>query len=128
PLQEFFRYREQERMQLDAALYHRDFYADATPRIDQLLSVAIEHRQMHAETLSYLLHQMPFDHKCGHDARSQLAPRTVVPETVSVPAGETTLGASNASGEFGWDNEFDAHAVEVPAFVIDKYKVTNCTY
>jgi ergothioneine biosynthesis protein EgtB len=26
---------------------------------------------------------------------------------------------------FGWDNEFEAHIVDVPEFTIDKYKVTN---
>ena len=30
---------------------------------EQLLNVAIEHRLMHAETLAYMLHQLPFDHK-----------------------------------------------------------------
>jgi len=29
------------------------------------------------------------------------------------------------SGDFGWDNEFEAHTVPVPEFAIDKYKVTN---
>ena len=29
------------------------------------------------------------------------------------------------SRSFGWDNEFEAHAVDVPEFAIDKYKVTN---
>ncbi len=35
---------------------------------------------------------------------------------------------SSSSGTFGWDNEFEAHTVEVPAFAIDKYKVTNAQY
>src|ERR1700687_589641 len=30
---------------------------------NQLLNVAIEHRLMHAETLAYMLHQLPSDHK-----------------------------------------------------------------
>ena len=30
--------------------------------------------------------------------------------------------------EFGWDNEFEAHAVEVPAFAIDATKVTAGEY
>jgi len=130
PLQEFFRYRGQVRVQLDAALHRDDIHAEEALRIDQLLNVAIEHRQMHAETLSYLLHQMPFPYKerssvHSHQAQAQGA---VLPETVSIPLGKTTLGASRSSGEFGWDNEFEAHAVEVPAFVIDKYKVTNRQY
>lgn len=28
-------------------------------------------------------------------------------------------------GRFGWDNEFEAHAVDVPAFGIGSFKVTN---
>ncbi len=31
-------------------------------------------------------------------------------------------------GEFGWDNEFDQHQVNVPGFRIGKYKVTNGEY
>jgi ergothioneine biosynthesis protein EgtB len=128
PLQEFFRYRERVRERLDTALNSDDSGADQSARIDQLLNVAIEHRQMHAETLSYLLHQMPFGHKRGSDAQGDAASRSVVPGSVSIPAGATTLGASSSSGEFGWDNEFEAHAIEVPAFRIDKYKVTNEQY
>lgn len=128
PLHEFFRYREQARIQLDAALHRENSGIDESARIDQLLSVAIEHRQMHAETLSYLLHRMPFDCKRGAAADPQPARHVVVPESVSIPAGEATLGASSLSGLFGWDNEFEAHAVEVPAFEIDKYKVTNRQY
>jgi ergothioneine biosynthesis protein EgtB len=128
PVQDFFRYREQARGRLDATLQRDGSARDQPSRIDQLLNVAIEHRQMHAETLSYLLHQMPFDHKHDSGARSEPAQRAVVPTTVRIPAGETTLGARSSSGEFGWDNEFEAFSVHVPAFVIDKYKVTNQQY
>ena len=128
PLQEFHRYREQTRARLDAALHREDANPHESARSDQLLNVAIEHRQMHAETLSYLLHQMPFEYKRGAAAPSQPVHLAVVPEPVSIPAGEATLGASSLSGAFGWDNEFEAHAVEVPAFDIDKYKVTNQQY
>ncbi len=96
--------------------------------IDQLLEVAIEHRLMHAETLSYLLHQMPFHAKRGSTTHEDRAMRAVTPQTVRVPAGRTSLGLSASSGKFGWDNEFEAHTVDVPAFVIDKYKVTNEQY
>jgi gamma-glutamyl hercynylcysteine S-oxide synthase len=45
---------------------------------------------------------------------------------IPIPAGEATLGQK--AGEFGWDNEFDEHRVNVPAFSIGKYKVTNGEY
>ncbi len=126
-LETFFRYRDQTRVELDAALDRGDRKLDEM-RIDQLLEVAIEHRLMHAETLSYLLHQMPFHAKRGSTTHEDRAMRAVTPQTVRVPAGRTILGLSASSGKFGWDNEFEAHTVDVPAFVIDKYKVTNEQY
>lgn len=126
PLTTFYRYRDEVRAELDAALHRGD--AQDPARIDQLLHVAIEHRLMHAETLSYLLHQMPFHTKHGSARRDHPASGSVTAEKVRVPAGKTTLGLSAASGEFGWDNEFEAHTIDVPTFVIDKYKVTNGQY
>jgi len=128
PLHEFLRYRQQARTRLDAALHRDSLDGDETSRIDVLLNVAIEHRQMHAETLSYLMHRMPFDQK--HTARRHSSPtqRNVEPEIVTIAGSVTTLGADGASAEFGWDNEFEAHDVDVPTFGIDKYKVTNRQY
>lgn len=91
----------------------------------QLLHVAIEHRLMHAETLCYLLHWLPFSAKralCPPQADARPAP----PATpVAIPAGPATLGRRDG---FGWDNEFHEHTLQVPAFAIDKYKVTNGQY
>jgi ergothioneine biosynthesis protein EgtB len=128
PLQEFLRYRQQARERLDAVLHRDAVRGDETSRIDLLLNVAIEHRQMHAETLSYLMHRMPFDQKRAAHAHGSLAQRSVEPETVTIAGGATTLGAHGASAAFGWDNEFEAHDVDVPTFRIDKYKVTNQQY
>ncbi len=125
PLQEFLRYRLQARERLEAVLHRDAVHGDEASRIDLLLNVAIEHRQMHAETLSYLMHRMPFNQKRAAHAHGSLAQRSVEPETVTIGGGATTLGAPGTSGVFGWDNEFEAHRVDVPTFRIDKYKVTN---
>ena len=95
----------------------------------QILNVAIEHRLMHCETLAYLLHRLPLEHKL----RPALAPITfsnkpLQPAMIEIPAGPAALGLASSSGTFGWDNEFEAHTVVVPAFAIDKYKVTNARY
>ena len=42
-----------------------------------------------------------------------------------IPAGTATLGLARNGGAFGWDNEFEQHTVEVPAFAIDSLNVTN---
>jgi ergothioneine biosynthesis protein EgtB len=90
---------------------------------EQLLQVAIEHRLMHAETLSYLLHRLSLDRKFHHaDPPAPLLP-SVRAHMVKIPSGMATLGLRRNS--FGWDNEFDEHSVAVPAFQIDAHKVTN---
>ena len=93
-----------------------------------LLNVAIEHRLMHAETLAYMLHQLPLEAKIPPASQSQAVASRVNPAMIEIPAGRATLGLSRASGNFGWDNEFEEHSVEVPAFAIDKYKITNREY
>src|ERR1700722_19964874 len=97
---------------------------DAMPIDEQMWNVAIEHRLMHAETLAYMLHQMSIETKVPQIS-STLSARAVQPGMVTIPAGRVTLGLS---GGFGWDNEFDAHEVEVGEFQIDRYKVTNGDY
>jgi gamma-glutamyl hercynylcysteine S-oxide synthase len=93
-----------------------------------LLNVAIEHRLMHVETLAYMLHQLPFDHKLG---RADLPDPVVSPVShrmIEIPAGSATLGLPRNSKTFGWDNEYEAYTVHVPAFEIDQYMVTNRQY
>jgi gamma-glutamyl hercynylcysteine S-oxide synthase len=97
---------------------------DAMPQDEQLWNVAIEHRLMHAETLAYMLHQMPVDTKIPQKS-AQLAPRDPETGMITIPAGSVILGRSEG---FGWDNEFDAHSVDVAEFAIDRYKVSNGDY
>jgi formylglycine-generating enzyme required for sulfatase activity len=93
---------------------------------EQLVHVALEHRLMHAETFAYILHQLEYDKKTGAAPAAPQAGRPV-PGMIDVPAGVARLGRTAAEG-FGWDNEFEAHAVDVPAFAIAKHKVTNREY
>jgi ergothioneine biosynthesis protein EgtB len=94
-----------------------------------LLQVAVEHRLMHAETLAYLLHNLPVEKKLRKT--SPLAEPRPAPEPrqVTIPAGVGTLGkARGESGEFGWDNEFGVERVLVPSFSIGAFPVTNGEY
>ena len=94
-----------------------------------LLNVAIEHRLMHCETLAYMLHRLPLEQKLRPTTLPiAFSNQPFQPAMIEIPTGPAMLGLSSSSGIFGWDNEFEAHTVVVPAFAIDKYKITNEQY
>jgi formylglycine-generating enzyme required for sulfatase activity len=99
----------------------------ATPT--HLKHIAIEHRLMHAETLTYLLHNLDFQYKRSPvgEYRGKAHAARVVPSFVPIAAGDAWLGAADEEG-FGWDNEFDGHRVAVGSFEAARYKVTNAEY
>jgi len=132
------RYCEATRRRIDENLAER-FAApsEKTAELETLLNVAIEHRLMHAETLAYLIHQLPYDQK--HNSHPELPLGSGIgllkSHFVDIPAGTATLGlpkteiegrAAGRNGEgFGWDNEFEENQQSVPAFRISAYPVTN---
>jgi gamma-glutamyl hercynylcysteine S-oxide synthase len=93
-----------------------------------LLNVAIEHRLMHAETLAYMLHQMPLHRKVLQPKTRTVLTPPVAHRSIEIPASAVTLGLPRGSDRFGWDNEYEARTVNVPAFAIDQVKVTNQQY
>ncbi|HVO62795.1 MAG TPA: SUMF1/EgtB/PvdO family nonheme iron enzyme [Terriglobales bacterium] len=101
--------------------------------LELLLNVAIEHRLMHAETLAYMLHQLPLDRKLRPSPPMALVTGNAARDVASnvsaeIPAGTATLGLSRHDRQFGWDNEYEQHTVRVPRFAIDRCKVTNREY
>ena len=120
------------RIALDEKLTHGILESHARTRgdisLDTLLNVAIEHRLMHAETLAYMLHQLPFDKKVRQPGQPALATTAVPHRMVEIPAGVATVGLSRNAQSFGWDNEYEAHSAVVPAFEIDQFMVTNRQY
>lgn len=87
----------------------------------------LEHDEMHHETLLYIVHRLP-------DDRKRISPvdvRDVMPtrrEPIAIPGGHATLGVRRNAIRFAWDNEFDEHVVDVAAFGVDVYDVTNGEY
>ncbi|HET6175425.1 MAG TPA: SUMF1/EgtB/PvdO family nonheme iron enzyme [Candidatus Sulfotelmatobacter sp.] len=96
--------------------------------LDTLINVAIEHRLMHVETLAYMLHQLPYDRKVRYADSPLPVPPPVAHRMIEIPAGMARLGLVRGSENFGWDNEYEAHELRVPAFEIDQYMVTNQQY
>src|SRR5215467_11371307 len=97
------RLREELDSAIEAALEHP---SEGHPQLLEMLETAIEHRLMHAETLAYLLHRMPYDSKLSRTAVLHTRGRTVKRELVEIPEGEATLGLCKSSTDaFAWDNE-----------------------
>jgi gamma-glutamyl hercynylcysteine S-oxide synthase len=125
--EEVERYNGRVRDALDRAIEHALARPEeGHPQLIPMLEVAIEHRLMHAETLAYMLHRLPSERKIsGREHAAWKAPR-VRSRLVDIPAGRATLGLQHTQGdEFGWDNEFAAHEVDVAEFAIDSHNVTN---
>lgn len=106
---------------------------DSVPQLrrGEAVLTILEHEAMHQETLLYMLHNLPHALKRAakwRGGRKAAAAGTAsrVPATALIPQGTATLGLDRA--EFGWDNEFRQHSVEVPKFEIDIHNVTNGDY
>jgi gamma-glutamyl hercynylcysteine S-oxide synthase len=102
---------------------------DSVPQLrgGEAVFTILEHELMHQETLLYMLHELPHALKRAPAAlRTHAAASPPPAQAITIPAGKATLGTPQ--GDFGWDNEFPQHIVEVPEFTIDAYNVTNGDY
>lgn len=111
------------------AIAHATLFNDFVPRLvrGQAVYTILEHEQMHHETLTYIIHRLPPEHKgrwpqVHHDSAP---PKN---EFVPIAAGKATLGAKPDAVAFGWDNEFLEHSEMVPEFHVQRYPVTNADY
>ena len=93
----------------------------------EIVEAALEHRLMHAETLAYLLHNLPYAAKVLPAAQPSIASQNISNPMIDIAAGVATLG-KHVDDTFGWDNEYSQHSVEVGAFRCSQYKVTNGEY
>jgi len=125
---EVIRYNARARREIDAFLETGEQEGNgdsSTIPAATLLHVAVEHRLMHAETLAYLFHRLPYAQKFSQPQPS-VATQAAGPEMVWIPDGRATLGLSRQhADDFGWDNEFASHQIDVAEFLIDKFMVTN---
>lgn len=122
-------YNRRMRDELDAAIERAlRRPAEGHPHLLAMLETAVEHRLMHAETLAYLLHQLPTERKVAGPVGAASSPGRAPRRMIQVPAGRATLGLRSASGAFGWDNEFGEREIDVPEFAMDACNVTNGDY
>ena len=90
------------------------------------LHTAVEHEEMHQETLMYLIHRVPYEFKrTPPNVQSQRGPASSPASWIKIEGGSTQLGAGPRSIPFGWDNEFPRMQADVAPFQIASRKVSN---
>ncbi len=96
----------------------------ADPERDYLAQYAIFHEDMHCEAYTYTRQTLAYAAPELSNPYSDLPASECVEGDVSIPGGEFNLGAP-ADGEFVFDNEKWAHAVEIQPFSIARTAVSN---
>lgn len=95
---------------------------------EDVICLAIEHRQMHLETLAYMFHNFPYEMKVAQRTKPDRSSRPEMQnQWRDIAEGEAILG-KGPDGSFGWDNEYDEVRSRVPAFRMQRYSVTNGEY
>lgn len=96
---EIERYNQHLRHTIDACLETTSFDDRAHPLLLDgfILHVAIEHRLMHAETLAYMLHQLPLDRKFERPIVPAPAALPARAHRIEIPAGWAALAAGTAT-------------------------------
>ncbi len=96
---------------------------------DEVVHMALEHRDMHLETLAYMFHNLGYDRKLQPAAADfpSVGRGAIENHWCEIPAGEAVLGKEE-DGTFGWDNEYAEFRTHVPQFQIQRHSVTNGEY
>jgi gamma-glutamyl hercynylcysteine S-oxide synthase len=90
------------------------------------LHTAVEHEEMHQETLMYLIHRVPYEFKrTPPNVQSDRGTASLPASWIQIEGGVTQLGADPGSIPFGWDNEFPQTQAEVAPFEIASRKISN---
>jgi len=121
---------EQVRAYVERCRSHVDRHLEQAS--EDSIHFAIEHRQMHLETLAYMFHNLDYRFKRSaqledvHDAGTA---ESFFPENawIDIPAGDALLGKAD-DGSFGWDNEYQEHCRAVPSFRIQQRSISNGEY
>lgn len=92
--------------------------------------MGIEHENIHLETSSVLIRQLPLEMLQGNEVwplclQSGDAPGNSLQD---VPSGKVSLGKPRNAHFYGWDNEYGRHEAHIPAFRASKYLVSNREY
>jgi len=93
-----------------------------------VILMGIEHENIHLETSSVLIRQLPIRYIKEHKDYKECDSYADAPtnELIEVAGGGVSLGKDKLSSKlFGWDNEYGEHSAYIPTFRASKYLVSN---
>ena len=95
-----------------------------------VILMGIEHENIHLETSSVLIRQLPLEmvrplREWPVAAGGKKYPANTL---LDVPAGSVHLGKARNDPFYGWDNEYGRHRANIPAFKASRYLVSNGEY
>ena len=95
-----------------------------------VILMGIEHENIHLETSSVLIRQLPFDDVKEDAAWTECTTYGDAPDNslIYVSEGMVQLGKTKDAKLFGWDNEYGIHTAHIPAFKAAKYLTSNAEY
>lgn len=95
-----------------------------------VILMGIEHENIHLETSSVLIRQLPFESVREDTAWKECETYGAAPKNMllDVSAGTAILGKNKEAKLFGWDNEYGSHQSYIPAFKAAKYLTSNAEF
>ncbi|HIJ38045.1 MAG TPA: 5-histidylcysteine sulfoxide synthase [Rhodospirillaceae bacterium] len=92
-----------------------------------VLLMGIEHERIHLETSSVLIRQQALALVRPDPDWPPCRESGTPPENrlLTIPAGQVSLGRPFDEPIYGWDNEYGQHQVDLPAFQVSQYLVSN---
>ncbi|WP_373031043.1 5-histidylcysteine sulfoxide synthase [Sulfurovum sp.] len=92
--------------------------------------MGIEHENIHLETSSVLIRQLPFESVQENKEWKECESYADAPKNrlLDVSAGTVVLGKNKDAKLFGWDNEYGDHQAHIPGFKAAKYLTSNAEF
>ncbi|MFH7563758.1 MULTISPECIES: 5-histidylcysteine sulfoxide synthase [Oceanimonas] len=124
-------YRQRVRETVDAFISDMPLTLPITPDSPAwIVLMGTEHERIHLETSSVIMRMLPLSQLQPHPLWVACREYGPAPQNSLLPvAGDTiTLGKPASAATYGWDNEYGSKTVEVEAFRVSRYLVSNGEY
>jgi 5-histidylcysteine sulfoxide synthase/putative 4-mercaptohistidine N1-methyltranferase len=95
-----------------------------------VIMMGIEHENIHLETSSVLIRQLPFEHIREDKQWQECTTYGDAPQNrlLEVAEGLVHLGKNKEAQLFGWDNEYGSHTIHIPSFKAATYLTSNAEF